>query len=247
MNDAARPLEGMRILITRPKGQSTELADAITTLGGIPLEYPTIRIDLTSRTGELERAAQHVSSYDWIVFTSANGARAFLAKSVGKNPKLGIAAVGPATAQAIEDFGCRCAFTPSEYLTERLARELPQVDQRRVLLVRAQKTDAEMASILKERGAFVDEVQPYRVITSLPAELPRAYDAILFTSPSTVLGYKEIISASHSSKDLDPVICCIGPVTAKAAEKHGFRADIVAKEHTARGLVNALVETVRSR
>ncbi len=251
MTDALRPLQGMRILITRPKEQSEPLAEEVARLGGIPIEFPTIRIDPTSGDEEIERSAQNAGSYDWIVFTSANGAKLLLGTNAkkaleprGQNPR--IAAVGPSTAKAVEEFGLKCSFIPSDYLTASLAYELPDVNGQRVLLVRAEETDSHMASVLKKRGAKVDEIHPYRVTIAPPATPPDAYDAILFTSPSTVLGFRETIPESQAPRNRNPIVCCIGPVTARAAETQGFKVDVVAKEHTTQGIVNALVERVTS-
>ncbi len=250
MRNSSKPLQGMRILITRPKEQSKPLSEGVARLGGIPVEFPTISIEPVAETAELERAAANVNSYDWLVFTSANGVRHFFEKIVENGIKLSrlsprIAVVGPATASVVEEYGPKALFAPSAYLTERLASELPEVAGSRILLVRAEGTDARMASILRKKGGIVEEVHPYRVTARKPARAPKACDAILFTSSSTVSSYREITRESQIDQDL--LVCCIGPVTAKTAQAEGFRVDVVAREHSAEGLLKALVEKVSSR
>ncbi len=252
MRNASNPLQGMRVLITRPKEQSKPLSEEVTKLGGTPLEFPTISIEPLTDTAELERAAESVNSFDWVVFTSANGVRHFFEKMAGNKIKLNeisprIAAVGPSTASAVEQYGLKVSFIPSAYLTERLASELPKVAGSRILLVRAEGTNARMISILTRRGAIVEEIHPYRVTARKLASLPEAYDAILFTSSSTVSSFAEIIRESQTNVNQDLIVCCIGPVTAKTAEAQGLRVDVVAKEHSAEGLLKALVEKVTLR
>lgn len=250
MKHASKPLQGLRILITRPKEQSRLLAEEIVRLGGTPLEFPTIRVEPIQKNGRLEMVGATLNRYDWIVFTSANGVRYFLNGTAMKktnhtdvSPR--IAVIGPATARAVEQSGLKVSFTPSKYLTDRLARELPEVERKRILLVRAEGTNAKMKSILTKRGARVEEVHPYKVTTSKPSKLPEDYDAILFTSPSTVSSFIEISHTSHA-KGLGRIVCCIGPVTANAAEARGFRVDVVAEEHSTKGLLSALVKKVAS-
>ncbi len=250
MKHASKPLQGLRIVITRPKEQSKPLAKEILRLGGTPIEFPTIGVEPTQNNAQSKMVVEKLNEYDWIVFTSANGVRHFFAGATMKKTDFDhissrIAVIGPATAHRVMQYGLEVSFTPSLYLTERLARELPEAEGRRILLVRAEGTDAKMRSILTERGAKVEEVHPYRVTTSKPSSLLEDYDAILFTSPSTVSSFIEIMHG-RKAKSLGRIVCCIGPVTAKAVKARGFRVDVVAKEHSAKGLLGALVEKVES-
>ncbi len=251
MRITSKPLQGMRILITRPEGQSELLSREITTLGGTPVEFPTIAIEAPSDAAELEKTAAVANNFDWLVFTSRNGVQHFLtaAKKVinlrGLSPR--IAVIGPSTKSAVEQFGLKCSFMPSTYLTKSLAKELPEVGGKRILLVRAEGTDAEMASTLQERGALVREVHPYMVTARRSSRSPEAHDAILFTSPSTVSSFKEITRDNETDQNRKRIVCCIGPVTARAAKAQGFKVDVVADEHTAKGLLKALVYKVTSQ
>lgn len=247
MKHTSKPLKGLRILITRPKEQSKLLAEEIARLGGTPIEFPTIGVEPTEKSVKSEMVFETLNGYHWIVFTSANGVRHFFKEATMKKTDFAprIAVIGPATAHAVEQSGLKVSFISSPYLTERLAKELPRVERKRILLVRAEGADARMKSILTERGASVDEVHPYRVMINRPSSLLEDYDAVLFTSPSTVSSFIEIAGGSRA-KSLGRIVCCIGPVTAKAVEARGFRVDVVAKEHSAQGLVGALVEKVES-
>lgn len=250
MKQASKPLQGLRILITRPREQLKPLAEEIVRLGGTPIEFPTIIVEPTHKNGQLAMEAESLNGYDWIVFTSSNGVRHFFEGNYMERTGFAdisprIAVIGPATAHAVEKYGLRVSFTPSTFLTERLARELPEVNGMQILLVRAEGTDEKMRSILMERGAKVDEVHPYRVKANKHSSPPEAYDAILFTSPSTVFRFVEIMRGGGAEVQ-DGIVCCIGPVTAKAAESEGFRVDVVAQEHSTTGLLGALIKKVTS-
>lgn len=235
-------------MIMRPKEQLKPISEEIVRLGGTPIEFPTIRIEPTEENGWVGRIAETLNEYDWVVFTSANGVRQFFERiaeterdSRDFSPR--IAVIGSATAHAVKQYGFKVSFIPSSYLTERLAIELPEVNGKRILLVRAEGTDAKMASMLKERDAIVNEIYPYRVARIKPSNLPDKYDAILFTSPSTVSSFSEILR-SNGAESQGGIVCCIGPVTAKAAEEQGFRVDVVANEHSVKGLLDTLIAKV---
>jgi uroporphyrinogen-III synthase len=96
---------------------------------------------------------------------------------------------------------------------------------------------------LRSKGWEVTEVDAYRTV---PARASRndddelddvsGADVITFTSPSIVTYYAELARHRRSP----PVVACIGPVTADAARRAGFRVDVVASEPSAEGLVSAL-------
>ncbi|MDJ0269160.1 MAG: uroporphyrinogen-III synthase [Aigarchaeota archaeon] len=242
-----RPLAGMRIVITRPKEGGDKLVAKIKELGGTPIELPAIEIAPPQSYENLDKALKRLNDYDWLVFTSANGVRFFFERAnvvgVVSGVRARIAAVGPSTAEALDSHGLKASFIPSLYLTRRLAEELPEVAGKRVLLVRSENADNEMMEILSRRGALVDEVRAYRVLVrSESAEKLGDFDAVIFTSPSTARGFKEILESSKACKKSGFKVFCIGPVTARAAEELGFSVSGVAVEHTVDGLVKMLVE-----
>lgn len=64
------------------------------------------------------------------------------------------------------------------------------------------------------------------------------FDAVLFTSSSTVRNLVGIAGKPHNVT----VIACIGPATAKTAEEHGLRVDVMAPEPSALKLAEALAD-----
>jgi uroporphyrinogen-III synthase len=174
----------------------------------------------------------------------------------GKLPAtLRLAAVGPATARALEQRGLRAAFIPDEYLAEALAAGLGEVAGRRVLLPHAELAREALAGDLRQRGATVDEIAVYRTLPAAPdpsglAELRRGVDAITFTSASAARNFVRVQAGEPSAGEplaAGAIIACIGPITAAAAREAGLRVDVVAAEYTLDGLVAALAEHLRHR
>jgi uroporphyrinogen III methyltransferase/synthase len=244
----------MRILVTRPESEAFSLSEKLRALGATAIEIPTIAIRPPDDTNQLDRAIGEIGDYEWIVFTSVNGVRSFHERMKGLNvsfkslERVKVAAIGPATSQELERLGKIPSYVPEEYLSEQIARGLGEIRGKRILLPRADIASKKLPSLLRERGALVDEVVAYRTV--IPDELTSVrlrplldggVDLITFTSPSTVRNFVQALGASELQSRLKNVkIACIGPVTVEAAEELGVRVDIVALNHTIDGLVEAI-------
>jgi uroporphyrinogen-III synthase len=252
-------LAGRRVLVTRPEAQSEALLGRLRALGAEPVVCPTIRIEGLTDFGPLDEAIGRLSGYDWLIFTSVNGVRFFFERlaTLGagmealRSPALRLAAIGPATAQALEAQGLQVAFVPSHYVAEAILEEIGSVAGLHILLPRADIARKALADGLRAQGALVVEVSAYRTVAAageepmLPAGLAEGIDIATFTSPSTVHGFLALLEAA--GRPVGQVlagakIACIGPITARAAQEAGLRVDIVAPEHTVEGLLNAINE-----
>jgi uroporphyrinogen III methyltransferase / synthase len=252
------PLKDRGVLITRPERQSRPLRDALRKLGAATVAVPTIEIAAPRAGGPLDAALRRLDRYDWVVVTSVNGVRACVARARALRIRLGRTtpprwgAVGPATAAELRRAGIRVAQTPTRYLTRVIGRELREVRGRRVLLPRADSASPTLASVLRERGASVDEVVAYHTIIGPKRHregLRRALaggrvDTIVFTSASTVHGLIRLLGPKSPALKAVALVC-IGPVTAAALGEYGLTATTVATEHTTRGIVDALRKPAR--
>jgi hydroxymethylbilane synthase len=242
------PLQGKRILITRAQAQASALADKLRALGGEPIEFPTIDFAPLQDFRELDNALVRVKEFDWVVFTSANGVR-FVAdrlQTLGIQPRVfaatKIAAIGPATARALQDIGLRVDFIPTKFLGEQIAIELPIERGQRALLLRADIASDVLARGLEARGVAVTNIESYRTVMPMARAVDlRDVDAVTFTSSSTVRNFVAMLNGARSELE-HAAVFCIGPVTAETARDLGLRVDAVALEHTIDGLVNAMVE-----
>lgn len=251
-------LRGKRIVVTRARSQAGRLAQRIEELGGEVIEFPTIEIQPPESYADLDAAIRRISTYDWLIFTSANGVDQFikrlqsLAKTVAEIDEIKVGAIGPETARRLEAAGITPCLVPKEYqaegILELLAPDL--VRRKRVLIPRAAKARDILPETLRQRGAQVDVVEAYRTVlpqvnvSYLCALLrERKIDMITFTSSSTVSNLVEILRGQKVVELLaETPIACIGPITKKTVEDLGMRANVVSEEFTIPGLVRAIVD-----
>lgn len=253
-----QPLFGKRVLITRAADQAKPMIEALRDAGADAIVAPAIRIVPPADPELLVRAIDAARDYAWIVFTSANGVRAFfdaLAARGGDARKLGaarVAAIGPATAEALRAHGIRPDVMPQEYRGEAVAEAIiaqhgGPLRGAAVLLARAEVARDALPERLRAEGARVDVVPAYR---TLPPEAPERarlreliesgeIDALCLTSSST-------LENTLLALDGDPAplarltVASIGPITTQAAERRGVRVDLTAEHYTVPGLIAAL-------
>jgi uroporphyrinogen-III synthase len=160
-----------------------------------------------------------------------------------------IAAIGPASARALEGSGKTPDYVPRQFLSRQIAEGLDNLKGKRLLLPRADIASQELPSILRKKGAMVDEVVAYRTIvpSDLTAEKVRltfqeGVDMVTFTSPSTIHYLSRVLGGNQLRNMLRRTrVACIGPVTVDAARSLGVTVDVVANTHTVDGLVEAIV------
>jgi uroporphyrinogen III methyltransferase / synthase len=257
-----QPLFGKRVLITRPEGQSGEMASLLRDVGADPLELPTVQITPPSDAALLRTRVLSAADYDWAIFTSVNGVEAFfevLDREQRDARVLGgvhVAAIGPATRAALFQRGVRADVMPSEYRGEAVAEAILQHEGgardlrgKRILIARAEVAREVMPSLLRDAGAQVDVVAAYR---TLPAPVERfaeirkllesgAIQVAAFTSSSTVERLVEGLGSDAATLLRSVQVAAIGPITADTCERLGLPAQVVASEYTAPGLVAALI------
>lgn len=263
--DEARPLAGRHIAITRPPSQAGPLAEQLEALGARVTSLPAIRIEPSEDTSVLDEAVRELETYDWLIFTSVNGVAAFTERLTAAGRAWDarglarVAAIGPATAEALAEQGVQADLVPEEFVAEALADALGNVAGQRILLPRADIARETLARELLVRGADVTEVAAYRtVVEPIAPELLRSVlendrvDAITFTSSSTVRGLAQSLTAMLAEGDPEGnadlvgalagiALAAIGPVTATTLQDYGLEASVVAEEYTVPGLVHALV------
>ncbi|MFE5320171.1 uroporphyrinogen-III C-methyltransferase [Paenibacillus sp. NPDC056579] len=257
-----KPLFGRRILVTRARSQSSSLVQQIEELGGEAVEFPVIRTQSPTKP-EAQQALDHalgrLDEFAWVIFTSVNGVDYFFER-IRKHRidirKLGgarIAAVGPKTADALEQRGLMVDLLPPKFQGDDLLASIEGEMKagQNVLLPTADIAKAYIPQRLKEMGLNVTEVDVYETVpdTTGGAEViellqQQAISVVTFTSSSTVsnllVALKEL-GVENPLELLQPCqIACIGPMTAQTAEEAGLTIDYVAKEATVESLVHSL-------
>jgi uroporphyrinogen III methyltransferase/synthase len=163
---------------------------------------------------------------------------------------LQIACIGPKTAAALESKGYHADFVPDEYIAEAILPGLGDLEGLRVLLARADIARQDLPNAIRAGGGTADDISAYRTLPTEPegaglAEIAASTDVLTFTSPSTVENFFQIML----NEGLDPlhlpgnpVVACIGPITAKAAEDKGYQVAVIPENYTIEGLLDALID-----
>jgi uroporphyrinogen III methyltransferase / synthase len=245
------PLFGRRIVVTRAREQSDALASRLRALGADAMEVPTIEIRPAADYGPLDRAIDELPSYDWLIFTSANGVRFFVDRldrsgSDWRSLRARICAIGPATRAAIEALHLKVDLMGREYVAEGLLEAFAAHDLagKRVLLPRAAVARDLVPTELRKRAAQVDVVEAYRTVVpdDAAARLRHALDCkpdwVTFTSSSTAQNFVSIAGA-ESLRGIR--VATIGPVTSATARALGVEVSAEAREYTIDGLVDAVL------
>lgn len=244
------PLFGQRIVVTRDRSQAADLAEPLEALGAEAILLPAIELREPANHKPLEDAIARLDSYDWLIFTSANGVRHFVArldKSAQdlRSLKARICAIGPATKAAVEALHLKVDLMPREYVAESLieAFAAEELLGRRILLPRAAVARDLVPRELAARGATVDVVEAYRTLApeSLAADaravLGRKPHWITFTSSSTA---SNLIAAVGRESLHGIKAASIGPITSQTLREHGIEPAAEARPHTVEGLVSAI-------
>jgi uroporphyrinogen III methyltransferase/synthase len=255
----SKPLFGWRVLVPRTKEQAASLSDQLRRYGAVPVEVPTISVEPPRTPQQMDRALHGLVAgrYQWIAFTSVNAVRAIREKfeEYGLDARafagIKVAAVGEQTAAALVAFGVKPDLLPSgEQSAAGLLEDWPAYDDvfdpiNRVFLPRADIATETLVAGLIELGWEVEDVTAYRTVRAAPpaAEIREAiksggFDAVMFTSSSTVRNLIGIAGKPHAST----VVACIGPATAKTAEEHGLRVDVLADKPAVGVLAEGLAD-----
>jgi uroporphyrinogen III methyltransferase/synthase len=244
------PLFRKRIVVTRAWGQADALSSRLLALGAEVVELPTIEMVPAQDYGPLDRAIAELASYDWLIFTSANGVRFFMDRLDSsaadlRSLRARICAIGPATRAAVEALHLKVDLMGKEYVAEGLLAAFAEheLDGRRVLLPRAAVARDLVPDELRRR-AQVNVVEAYRTVVP-EGTARRAHEVgamkphcITFTSSSTVQNFVSVTGAS-ALQGVDVV--SIGPVTTRTARGLGIQVTAEAKVITVEGLVDAVL------
>ena len=253
-----RPLFGLRIVVTRALGQAGQLTRRLREHGAEVLEAPTIRIEPPTRREDFVDALLALNSYDWLVFTSPNGAAKFFEfffKHFHDLRDLGgarIAALGPATAAKLKEFHLQVDLMPEQAMAAGIAEAFARfqsIENLKICLLRAEVANRELPEALEALGAIVDDIACYRTVpetedpSGVAARLAQeGADWLTFTSGSTAEQF-------HARFDLPALlgrfprmrVASIGPETSKTLASLGLKPAIEAAEHTIDGLIEALL------
>jgi uroporphyrinogen III methyltransferase/synthase len=253
----SKPLFGKRVVVTRSRDQASIFAEQLIDRGASVIELPSIDVVAPASWEELDAALEALESYHWLIFTSANAVKFFFRRlrerggDVRSLKGVRICAVGPKTAEALEEYSLRADLIPEEFKAEGVLAALGGVEVRgrRFLVPRAKVAREVIPDRLRDLGADVTVATAYENV------MPRSdvdrvrklfrekkISAVTFTSSSTVNNFVEMVGKSEYKSLMSGVaVACIGPVTARTAQEYGMAVDIMPKDYTIPALVEAMV------
>lgn len=247
-------LTGKRILVTRSEDQAEELAALIRDRDGIPVFFPTIRLIPPEDPRPLDDALSRLSSFHWLLFTSANAARFFCERAAERGipvPPEGVrvGCVGPGTARELGRFGLPVHLTAERHTAEGLVAALRRegVAGKRFLLPRAGEGRDVIPGEIGRDGGVVESVVVYR--NGMPGKdetaarniLAAPPDVCTFASPSAFRNFFRLLGERDATKTLSRSrIAVIGEVTARAVQERKLPVDIMPENYTLLGMVEAI-------
>lgn len=263
-----RPLLGLRVLNTRPEPAEghDEFNHRLQELGAQPVELSTTSLRPVGDPTILEQAIERLllpegdpTTSDWLIFTSANAVNYFMriffrqgydARRLGR---VRIAAIGKATAIALQRFHLRPDFIPLRSTSLDLVEELSQaydLNGCKILLPRSSIAPGELPESLQALGARVEAVTVYEVLPAEPNPealavlLNAKFDVAAFFSPSALTG----LAARLAQEGLKLAqvlagitVACIGPTTAQTARELGLQITLVPDFPGVEGMLSALI------
>jgi uroporphyrinogen III methyltransferase/synthase len=255
---APNPLKGKRIVITRAADQSESLVAGLRASGATAVLMPLVAFAAPDDVQRLDETVASLSRFDWIFLTSQNALRALQDSGARIHKPLGeaikdtaIAAVGPATSEAVRQAGLVVKYVARQHDGVSLARELAaDVKGKQVLLPRSDRANPDLVAVLGDLGAVVTEVVAYKtvridgvmdrwqeVVTRTPP------DAVLFFSPSAVHHLEELLGAVRFVELSNKVVyAAIGTVTERAMRAAGVERVLKAADTTVDSILQTLTE-----
>jgi uroporphyrinogen III methyltransferase/synthase len=253
-----RPLWGKTAVVTRSRDQASRLVELLNNAGARCLEVPTIEIRPPADFTPLDSALQHLARYEWVIFTSANGVTAFMDRlfHMGRDVRaLGrakIAVIGPATGDALKQYGLRADVVPKTFQAEGLLEVLTPrlLGGTRILLARGEQARDVLPEGLVGLGMAVDVVPVYRAVP--PAAVPDEatgvlkegrVDILTFTSSSTVHNFAGLVGKDRFQHlAASATVASIGPITTATLQEYGITPRIEPAAFTIPALAAAIIE-----
>ena len=252
-----RPLLGKGVIVTRARQQASGLVSRLEEYGACCYEFPTIRIKPLDEYSALHAAIGGIEAYGWVIFTSVNGVLHFWEqmRALGHDARMlggtKIAAIGPATAKALEERGIYPDFVPEKYVAESVVEGLlgRGIRGAKVLLPRAAKAREVLPEALREAGCTVDVLPVYETVLAgedrgdvLTALEAGEIHCLTFTSSSTVENFFSLLEPDlvRTFVDAGLRIASIGPITTKTIESYGFSVAIQPEDYTVPALADIL-------
>jgi uroporphyrinogen-III synthase len=257
VENSHKPLAGKRVVVTRALEQSQSLLVDLRDAGAEPVLLPLVAFAPADSPAELDACLKNSARFDWVFFTSQNALRAVQQRCVALDLPLAqvfagvkIAAVGPATAEAVTNAGLPVNYISRIHTGVALAEELSaEAREKRVFLPRSDRANPDLIEVLKFHGWQVTPVVAYKTV-SPNSDSPEAYetlqggaDAILFFSPSAVHHLRDLLGSQRFRElSRESVFVAIGQVSENTLKAEGVIRILLAADTTVAAAVSVLAD-----
>jgi uroporphyrinogen III methyltransferase/synthase len=241
-----RPLRGLSVAVTRARAQASGLARRLEALGANVVQAPVIRV---RPLADGQQPALDPRPYDLICVTSSNGVHGLFERLAtgGRDARslagARIAAIGAATARALDEHGVIPDVLPERAVAESLVDALAELPVERALIARAREARDVLPDALRARGAQVDVLELYETVAEPLSDgalqAVASADYVTFSSSSTVRHLLQ--AAGPDGLSANARIVSIGPVTSAALREHGLEPHVEAERHDVDGMIDALL------
>jgi uroporphyrinogen III methyltransferase/synthase len=242
-------LSGRRVVVTRASRSAAVLTRILRARGAVVTDAPVIEIRPLRPSQKHLGWLRELSSYDGLLFTSANAVARTAAVLRKKALPVGmkIFAVGPKTAARITAEHWPAPVTAKDFSAEGLARRMRDVSQKKFLFPRALEGRDVLVDALTRRGARVDLWPVYETTFHRPSAVVRRAltsgrtDAVTFASGSAATSLLGRMSAKEKARLFSRAVAVsIGPVTSAALRAQGVRRIVESRRATLEDMADTL-------
>lgn len=253
------PLQGVNVLVTRPAHQADSLCEMLAAEGATPVHLPALEIVAACDDAAMAALARRLDQFSVAIFISANAVRWGLAALQAQGPwpaGLAIAAVGDATARALQNAGLKVTLAPARDFSTEGVLALPRfanVTGERILIVRGRGGRAALGEALRSRGAHVEYAQVYerrrpaaRISERLTSADLAAIDVVIATSNEALENLAAMAEPDCAQWLRYKPLIVISPRAVQRAEELGFTAGVHCASHASDEAIVAALRAWRT-
>lgn len=235
------PLNGVRVLVTRPAHQASHLVSLIEQAGGIAIRFPTIEIVPPADPAPLLDVLERLTDFDLAIFISRNAVEQTFgwlrARRHAWPAGLPVACVGPASRQALARAGISEVIVPPSGFDSESLLALPamqDVAHKRVVIFRGDGGRELLAETLKQRRAVVTYAECYRRVRPVAdvAALVNAWrtdgiDVVSVTSTEGLHNLYDMLGETDRGWLLHTPVVTVSKAQAANCHRFGFSGDVL--------------------
>lgn len=249
-------LKNKTIFLSREKNKAKLFIDELDNLGANVIPVPLTTFEHW-KIKENKTLLDHISKYDWIIFTSINGVHFFFQtlKEFGytisilkQNKALRFGTVGTKTELALKQYGFNASFVPTTFDADHFSSQyLQKYKPNYPLLVKGNlardvidrelsKENIPFDTMFVYKTAVNDKINLVQILKEYPIDL------YCFTSPSSIDAFSTQLKGNIAD-ELNKPCFCIGETTEAKAKEVGFKHTLIPNEYTLDGLLEKIIES----